>query len=369
MSPWREISTFAIRSILNDLWEASFEDAQSILLGFLLLKPKYDVVTDEFLNEYYANKIIEFSFSGIPTNEVLRRFLERYESELEHIISNKISHEELTGLEGLRLEVLNTAFELLPLKTNNEVHKTLATKICSVFSEKLLEDDDDKTDYTLKPRFLEKLAYLVLNSRKNEIERYLNPFIDKFDESEYIADLFHAFVSAEDRLNQYEEFWTVWNIFYAKMVELCKKRSSYNSTKQIIHNYLLAWQYWREDAKEWRSLKDREKFFFKKVAQDMGHHPSVLYALSKLLNEIGSNFLDDGIFWISDILQKNESLFSEELEVNTIYYLENIVRKYVLTNRRKIKVSTQIKSQITGILNFLVERGSVTGYLLREDVL
>lgn len=153
------------------------------------------------------------------------------------------------------------------------------------------------------------------------------------------------------------------------MVELCKTKGSYHYTKQIIHNYLLAWQYWREDAKEWHTLKEREKFFFKKVAQDMGQHPSVLYSLSKLLNEVGSNFLEDGIFWISDILQKNENLFSEELEINTVYYLENIVRKYVLMTRRKIKISIQIKNQIMSILNFLVERGSVTGYLLREDVL
>lgn len=366
LSPWREISTFAIRSILNDLWEASFEDAQSILLGFLLLKPKYQELTHEILNEYYANKIVEFS--GVPTNVVVNRFIERHESELENIISNNISYEELRHLEVLGLDAWNTAFELLPLKTNNEIHKTLITKICSIFSEKLLEKND-KTDFTLQPRFLEKLAFLILNSRKSDIETYLKPFLDKFDEAEYIADLFHAFVSGEDRLNQYEEFWVVWDIFYPKMVELCKERGSYYQTKQVIHNYLLAWQYWREDVKEWHTLKEREKLFFKKVSQDMGQHPAVLYSLSKLLNEVGSNFLDDGIFWISDILQRNENLFSDELEVNTIYYLESITRKYLLKNRRKIKVSTKIKSQIVVILNFLVERGSVAGYLLREDVL
>jgi hypothetical protein len=367
LGPWKEVSTFAIRSLLNDLWEASFEDAQSILLGLLLLKPKYDDLTNEVLKEYYANKIIEFS--GVPTSEVLKRFIERYESELENIISNKISYEELGSIEDLRLEVLNTAFELIPLKTNNGVHKALITKICSVVSEKLLEDDDDETDYTLKPRFLGKLADLILNSRKSEIEIYLKPFLDRFDGSEYIADFFQAFVSAEDRLNQYEEFWTVWNIFYPKMVDLCKARGSYHYTKQIIHNYLLAWQYWREDAKEWHTLKEREKLFFKKVAQDMGHHPSVLYSLAKLLNEIGSNFLEDGIGWISGALQNNENLFYEELERNTIHYLENIVRKHILMNRRKIRVSKQIKSQILFLLSFLIERGSVTGYLLREDIL
>ncbi len=69
------------------------------------------------------------------------------------------------------------------------------------------------------------------------------------------------------------------------------------------------------------------------------------------------------------MLQKNQNLFSEELEINTVYYLENLIRKYVLTNRLKIKTTIQIKTQVVTILNFLVEKGSITGYLLRENIL
>ncbi len=361
----KDTAKFAINAVLNYLWEINFEDAQSILLGYLLLKPKYDELWNEMREEHYEN----FQFSEVSGEEVLKRFLESYKSDLDNIVSNNIRYEDLGKFELLSLEVLNTAFELLPLKITNEVHKEFLTRIFPVFSEKLLEDDNDKVDVTLKQRFLEKFATVVLNSNKSEIETYLKTFVDNFNESEYMADLFQAFIIAEDRLNQYEEFWTVWNIFYPKMVELCKERGSYSHAKKIIHNYLLAWPYWREDAKEWHTLKKREKLFFKKVAQDMGHHPAVLYSLSKLLNEVGSNFLEDGIFWISDILQKNENLFSDDLETNTIYYLENIVRKYVLMNRRRIKVSTQIKGEVIIILSFLVEKGSVVGYLLREDIL
>ena len=94
-----------------------------------------------------------------------------------------------------------------------------------------------------------------------------------------------------------------------------------------------------------------------------------LYSISKVLNDIGSKFLEDGIFWVSDILQRNKNLFSEELEINTIFYIENIVRRYILTNRKKIRKTLKIKKDIITILNFLVEKGSVTGYLLREDIL
>lgn len=368
LCPWREISIFATRSILNDLWEVNFEDAQSILLGFLFLKPKYSELSKKIFKEYYAGKIVEFS--GVPIQEVLERFVEQYESEIEKVMSNKISYEDLGSLESVNVEVLNTVLELIPLKTNDKAHKQLVSKISSVFSEKLQErGHDKKVDYTLQHRFLDKFACMVLNSREDDIKTYLQPFIANFNELRGMADFFRAFVSAEDRLNQYEEFWVVWNAFYDRIVELCKRRKFYNDTQEIIHNYLLAWQYWKEDAKEWHTLKDREKLFFKKVAEDIGHYPSVLYSLSKLLNEVGSHFLEDGIFWISSILQKDANLFSDELERNTVYYLENIVRKYLLLNRSKLKISTQIKSQVIVILNFLVERGSVAGYLLREDIL
>lgn len=76
-----------------------------------------------------------------------------------------------------------------------------------------------------------------------------------------------------------------------------------------------------------------------------------------------------GILWLSNMIDKNRNLLSEELEVNTIYYIESIVRKYILTSRHKIRTTLQTKKAVVSILSFLVERGSATGYLLRENIL
>ncbi|HYT45848.1 MAG TPA: hypothetical protein VEP90_26210, partial [Methylomirabilota bacterium] len=67
--------------------------------------------------------------------------------------------------------------------------------------------------------------------------------------------------------------------------------------------------------------------------------------------------------------QRNNDLVTEKLETDTIYYLENLIRRYILKNRQKTKTTAQIKKQVMVILNFLVERGSTTGYMLREDIL
>ena len=87
----------------------------------------------------------------------------------------------------------------------------------------------------------------------------------------------------------------------------------------------------------------------------MGHGiPSVLYAISKLLNDIGSHYIDDGVIRVSSILQNNQDLADKKLEDNTIYYLENIVRKYTFKNREKIKKTKSIKDSLLLILDYLI---------------
>ena len=48
---------------------------------------------------------------------------------------------------------------------------------------------------------------------------------------------------------------------------------------------------------------------------------------------------------------------------------EILARSFILRNRQKIKTDQQLKRQILVILSFLLEKGSVTAYMLREDIL
>ena len=91
---------------------------------------------------------------------------------------------------------------------------------------------------------------MVLSSKVENIEAHLKPFLDDFKDSENAARLFGEFVSAEDRLAQYEQFWTVWQLLYTKVVALAKDKHSGFHSKEIIHNYLLAWSYWSEIARK-----------------------------------------------------------------------------------------------------------------------
>ena len=331
----------------------------------MLLKPKYEDLRKRLRNENYKKGIYE-----IHENQIIENFLQENELYLRKVIENKISKKNLESIIKLDLYVLKIAFQLVPLKTDSEEHKKIVKEIVFAFTEKLLSnDDDEKIDYKVKRDFLITLAYFVLSVPKNEIKDYLRPFLDNFIASESIADLFQEFIIAEDRLNTYDNFWEVWNLFKEKVIEVCKGGDKYWYVDKTVKSYLFAQVPWEETTTCWHTLKNNDKYFFKEISQKIGHCPSCLYSISKLLNGIGNSYLNEGISWISEMLYKNKNLINAKLEINTIYYLENITRKYIYKNRESIRKTKKLKDEILIILNFLVEKGSVIGYMLRENIL
>jgi len=355
----------SLNAILNNLWRISFNDAQSILFGYLVLESKFEDLRKILQEENYKKGVY-----GVLKAELIDRFLKENENVLQKVVENKILLKDLPAIEQVELSSLGTVFQIIPLKTDNDDNKSIVQKIISIFAKKLLsEDRTGKGDYLVRHHFIEKLAYFTLSANRLEVETYLKPFFDNFNNSEPIADLLKEFVIAEDYLDTYDNFWTVWNFFKEKVVEICKNGYNRWFTDKIVESYLFAQVEWKETAKTWHTLKDREKIFFKEITEKIGYCPSTLYSISKLLNGIGSSYLNDGIFWISGMLNKNKSLYTAKLEVNTIYYMENLVRKYIYNNREQLKKTKKLKEGILVILDFLIINDSVIGYILRESIL
>jgi len=206
----------------------------------------------------------------------------------------------------------------------------LAISIIAIFAAKLLSRDrEDIVDYASHHSFLERLAYLVLNSCNQDIPDYLQPFLDGFNGSEAIADLFEQFISVEDRLDTYDKFWQVWILFFEKLVDLCKDGDRNWYVDKIIKSYLFAQSPWKETATDWHTFKDSDSWFFADVAKNIGHCPSTLYALAKSLNNIADRYLNPGISWLSGMLTRNKNFLTVKLETDTLYYLESHARKYI----------------------------------------
>jgi hypothetical protein len=350
---------------IHQLWEIEFDDAHSLLLGYLVFKHKYNELISEIRKESFKNGNYESDLEGL-----LNRFLTVNEENLNKMVNNKLSISDLGNIQGLDLFILSNALKLMPSKLKDRGHIAIAYEIISVFARALTQSrGGDNVDYMVRNDFLKKYAYLVLDSESSEVPGLIQPFIDNFNSSEPIAEMFQEFIYAEDRLNSYDNFWLVWNQFKDKMIELTAGGVNKWYLDEIIKSYLFAQTRWNDNTKEWHTLKSTNMRFIKDVSEQMGQHPSVLYSISKLLNDIGSSFVSDGLIWISNMLSKHSQYETLKLERNTSYYLENLVRKYVYKEREKIKKNKRLKEKILVILNFLVEKGSTVSYILRENII
>jgi len=125
----------------------------------------------------------------------------------------------------------------------------------------------------------------------------------------------------------------------------------------------------KQNTKEWRSLKENNLWLYSSISKDLGYHPSVLYSIARVLNSVASNFHDQGVDWINTIVVSHPDLELGKVKSDTLFNLENYLRQYIFLNRQRIKQDVRLKTKIINILDFMVERGSVHGYLLRESVL
>lgn len=350
---------------IHKMWEEEFDDAHSLLLGYLVFKHKYEGLIDEIRQESYENGVYQPNYG-----ELLNKFIAANEMNLNKMIDNNFSISDIYNIQELDLSILSNSLKMMPIKLEYEEHIAIAHEIISVFAKKLTQDrDGDKVDYSVRNDFLTRYAYIVLNSESIELPKFIQPFIDAFNLTEPIAEMFQEFIYAEDRIYSYDKFWMVWNGFKDKIIEATINRTNNWYLDKIIKSYLFAQIRWNDSTKEWKSLKSNNMRLIKDVSEQMSPHPAVLYSISKLLNDIGSPFVTDGLIWISKMLSKHSDYSTLKLEISTSYYLENLVRKYVYEDREKIKKNKQLKERILVILNFLVEKGSTVGYILRENII
>ncbi|MFW2502367.1 AVAST type 4 anti-phage nuclease Avs4 [Clostridium diolis] len=362
---YRRFLEYPIKAITNNLWNESFDDAKSLLLGYLLLRPRYDGIRKRFRgNDGYYN------YNKILKSEVLDIFIEENKKSIEELINNKIELDDIKDIKDIDISILIIAFELLPLQLKDKEHKELAKKMIYVFSRELLPTKSKNgIKYIIKHNFLRKLAHIVLSNSELDAEYYLEQFISGFNNAEIIVDLFKEFIIVEDKIKNYSVFWRVWNIFKERVIELCKDESLNSNKDDIIKSYLFAQSTLGNGVEGWHTLKESNKFFIKEIAEELGCYSSVLYSITKLLNNIGCIYFNDGVLWISNMLDRNKDLLIKDIDKNTIYYLEKYIRKFIYINREKIKVVKKLKFEVIVILDFLIEKESVVGYILRENIL
>lgn len=361
---YKRVCDYVIEAVHNSkLWKENSKIAQSILFGYIKIQPIYKKKVTELRKEKGWGRISKSSI-----------YEELDKINVDFIVDN-ISFD-INDIDYLDIQALEIVLQLIPSDTKDNIHLNIYAKSLPLLASELLKDrrsykEDSEGNYNiyaLRLNVFRRFAYFILKRDKTEIDMFLKPVLDSFSSTEETASFIAEIVRAEDYLNNHEKFWYIWDSIFVKIKELCNNSRDFH-LKEILINYLLAWRWWAEDIKEWHSLKSENLYFYSKVSDEIGNIPSVLYSIVRVLNTIGSNFKDEGIDWIHTIVSNNKTLVLDKLESHTIYYLEIFLRKYFFINRQKIKEDVKLKNKVIPILDFMIERGSKNGYLLRESIL
>ncbi len=365
LGAYKRICDYVIESIhKSKLWEQNQKVAQSMLFGYIKLKPLYKKIIVERRKE-------KGHLGRISKSSILKE-LEKIESDF----TFKDIPFNIKDIDSLDIDDLEIVYQLIPSNTKDKTLLEIYEKSLPQLASQLLKDrrsykeenGDDSNIYLLRLHIFKRFAFFILERELDEIDTYLNPFNENMEPTEETASFIGEIVSAEDIQNNYEQFWYIWNSLYPKIKEICKNSRSFHLSEVII-NYLLAWRWWREGIEKWHSFKKDSISLYANAAKDLGHIPSVLYSITRVLNTIGSNFKMEGIDWIYAIVLNNNLLQLGDLESNTLFYLEKFLRKFIFMNKQKIKEEIRLKNKILPILDFMIERGSIHGYLLRESIL
>ncbi len=152
----------------------------------------------------------------------------------------------------------------------------------------------------------------------------------------------------------------IWNSYRDMLPELLKRGSS-----QQFRTYLLN-IHWNDGIKEWRCLRPCDIEFFDYISENCNGNTLVLECISKALTNIAYNYQFEGMGWISKIVFNYPSMSLSES--NALFYLEQVMMEYVYANKMKIRQMPILHENVRKILNFMVSKNSVIGFVLRDIV-
>jgi hypothetical protein len=200
LGSYKRICDYVIESIRKSkLWEQNSEVAQSILFGYIKLKPIYKNIV--------AEKRKEIGWGRISKKSILEEINKRNPD-----FSFKNISFDINDIVALDIHTLEIVLQLIPSNTKDKTHLDIYSKSLPFLASQLLKDrrsykensGDDSNIHSLRLNIFKRFAYFILEREKSEIDIYLKPFVDSFSSTEETASFIVELVSAEDKINKYE---------------------------------------------------------------------------------------------------------------------------------------------------------------------
>lgn len=309
-------------------------------------------------------------------------FVESHKEEIVDFLS--VEEYSLDSIDVSNLDY-NTLLYINNMMDNHDTNiLTFVIKLGELFWEKLFNNDiDDKKQkiFVLEYEYKKWLAEFLLNLSNEKQYSIILELMPNVRFNRDFKALLNNIICVQDKNPRYEAFWNLWLSMQEYIFKMSENKSDYYKNidsevhigygfEDVLVTYLLADFYEVPGVDEWHSLKIQNKIFYMTAANRLGYNSTVLFSVARLLYTIGKKtFKDEGIIWLSEIIRNNPHLFKKTLPENTLFYIEEYMFSFVKEKIDLFQTNIRLKKKVVIVLDFLVERGSTVGYLLREEII
>ncbi|URN50018.1 hypothetical protein K4897_03195 [Methanobrevibacter sp. TLL-48-HuF1] len=337
---------------LRKLYKIHPNYVNDILCCYSIYKQKFDDIYIPILKENRDYQIHN------PFALAIKKFLEKYENELEDILKfNSIK------IENLDLKPMNIIFQVIPIEITLDLHYEFIKDILPIFSKELFDNDsslNDSEHFIPRYFFLNKLSLIILENKKY-LNEFISPFLDNFLMNDGTVELLDAFCRNVNE-NTFNEFWDIWWMFLDKIKEKHATCREYNLEK-VFKKFILNYQY-KIDDELTHEVNELEKQFYGILCKEFSKYEIVLDLISKIV--IKDKFILSGLNWLYNLLNENNF---ESIKKSTVTNLDNYIHQYILKNVEKIKINVQIQNKLSIIINLLISNNSSNAYRFNKWLL
>ncbi|MFK4784829.1 trypsin-like peptidase domain-containing protein [Fusobacterium sp. MFO224] len=318
-------------SVLKNVWIKDYSLATSLYFGFI---KSYSYLNIDLIFEKSDNEILK-----IINNEEAR----------------------VPNLNLLYSYVLKKFIIELPEKIKGVEMSDYFEEFLKIII-KRLKNRDDSNITKLKYILSKKLSLILLNSSKDEIEKYLSLIEIDYLNYDIIKILLTDITLYSNESNS---LWDIWDFLRDKIIENLKETNS-SGIQKIIKIYMFAEsEYGFLAYADYLDLS-KKRLFFKRIIKEVGKYSCVFYSICKISNRKDIEFIDDIVSWISEIIRDGIEIKETELLKSIIYYLEITISKYISNNNLKEEIEK--RKNVINILDFMIINKSQKAYKMKETL-
>jgi len=270
-------------------------------------------------------------------------------------------------------------FLMIPDKFTNQQHTALFMRMIALIQDARLYDQKNNRyrgrnlDYTEKFEFAKCLTRhlwtLPANKRDKVIQAIANRIVDDLDLADYLL-LFS--LGESERTKSLNVFWNIWEQIAIAVQEnievIFSNRHSNRESEQIINKLLfvdfpLQNSEHKEELREILTHGQNQVLTF---AKNTCANIVVCEDFAKLVLYFPGLLFFDGLFILSSHVENDANVLDG---TNTIYYLEHLLRRILISNQSLSKIKSHFYDACLVLLNAMVEKGSTIAFFLREHLL